>query len=251
MSSQISATYGQVHAEEIAKEQRQVLDEFLVARVAGRVGRLQVHAERNDVGDGRQDLGEHLDEGLAIVGLLARRTSYLQTTNLGQTLESNVSELGNLQETRPEGFNKRGLEDITERDPVAEAQQGFEGGLDKAGLVGRVENFLAKLENLRELGAHGSLEVPCLCRRHLLRGIVEDLFGEKSQNDHVVLADRKARARGRDNLVDEGRPVVGPLLLEDGDENKIKLVEQDTVGLEKLFGTRTLEDILDDKVANT
>lgn len=40
-------------------------------------------------------------------------------------------------------------------------------------------------------------------------------------------------------------------MLEDGDENKVKLVEQDTVGLEKLFGTRTLEDILNDKVADT
>ena len=42
-----------------------------------------------------------------------------------------------------------------------------------------------------------------------------------------------------------------PLLLEDGDKNEVELVEQDTVGLEKLFGTRTLEDILDDEVADT
>lgn len=240
-----------MHAEEVAKEQGQVLDEFLVARIAGRIGRLQVHAERNNVGDGRQNLGKHLDEGLAIVGLLARRTSYLQTTNLGQALEGNVAELGNLQKTRPKRFDKGSLEDIAERDPVAEAQQSLEGGLDKTGLVGRVEDLLAKLENLRELGAHGSLEVPCLGRRHLFGGIVEDLFGEEAQDDHVVLADRKARTGGGDNLVDEGRPVVRPLLFEDGDENKVELVEQDTVGLEKLFGTRTLEDILDDEVTDT
>ena len=102
----------QVHTEEVAKEQRQVLDEFLIAGVTGRICRLQVHAERNDVGDGRKDLGEHLDKGLAIVGLLTRRTSYLQTTDLGQALEGNVTELGNLQETRPKGFDKGGLEDI-------------------------------------------------------------------------------------------------------------------------------------------
>ena len=31
---------------------------------------------------------------------------------------------------------------------------------------------------------------------------------------------------GRDDLVDESRPVVRPLLLQDGDEDKIELVEE-------------------------
>jgi hypothetical protein len=34
----------------------------------------------------------------------------------------------------------------------------------------------------------------------------------------------------RDDLVDEGGPVVRPFLLEDGDEDKIELVEQGAVG---------------------
>lgn len=42
-----------------------------------------------------------------------------------------------------------------------------------------------------------------------------------------------------------------PVLLEDGDEDEVELVEQGPLFLHCLFGTRNLEDELDDEVANT
>lgn len=41
---------------------------------------------------------------------------------------------------------------------------------------------------------------------------------------------------GGDDLVDEGRPVVRPFLLEDGDEDEVELVEERALGFEGLFG---------------
>lgn len=55
---------------------------------------------------------------------------------------------------------------------------------------------------------------------------------------------------GRDDFVDKGRPVVGPFLLEDGDENKIKLVEKGFVGSQGLVGVGGLDNELDNKVAD-
>ncbi len=53
---------------------------------------------------------------------------------------------------------------------------------------------------------------------------------------------------GGDDLVDERGPVVGPFLLENGDEDEVKLVEECAVGLEGLLRARTCEDLLDDEV---
>jgi hypothetical protein len=41
---------------------------------------------------------------------------------------------------------------------------------------------------------------------------------------------------GGDDLVDERRPVVRPFLLEDGDEDEVELVEECSLGFERLFG---------------
>jgi hypothetical protein len=57
-------------------------------------------------------------------------------------------------------------------------------------------------------------------------------------------------ARG-DDFVDEGRPVVRPLLLQDRNKDEVELVEEGFVLLEGFCGFRALEDALDDKVANT
>ena len=53
---------------------------------------------------------------------------------------------------------------------------------------------------------------------------------------------------GRDDLVDEGRPVVRPFLLQDRHQDKVQLVEKGTLGLEGLLGARACEDVLDDEV---
>lgn len=239
-----------MHGEEIAQEQRQVLHKLLVPRIALGIGRLEIHRQRDDGGNGREDLGEHLDKLLVVVAHLARARR-LQAANLGQALQGNVAELGNFEEACAEGVNKRGLEDVAEGDPVAETQQGFEGGLDKASLGGRVENLRAELEDLRELGAHGGLEVAGLCGRHLLGGVVEDLLGEETQDDHVVLADRQAGAARGDDFVDERGPVVRPLLLQDRDEDEVELVQQGLVFTQGLLRVGALDDKLHNKVADT
>lgn len=42
---------------------------------------------------------------------------------------------------------------------------------------------------------------------------------------------------GGDDFIDKGRPVVWPLLLEDGDENEVELVEQSLLLAQRLFRT--------------
>ena len=56
---------------------------------------------------------------------------------------------------------------------------------------------------------------------------------------------------GRNNLVDEGRPVMRPLLLEDRDEDKIQLVEKGSLGLERFFGAGGLDNEVHDEVTDT
>lgn len=55
----------------------------------------------------------------------------------------------------------------------------------------------------------------------------------------------------RNDLVDEGGPVVRPFLLENGDENEIELVQQRALGLDLLFGFGILENKSDNKIADT
>lgn len=55
---------------------------------------------------------------------------------------------------------------------------------------------------------------------------------------------------GRDDLVDEGGPVVRPLLFEDGNEDHVELVDQGSLLAQTFVGARHLDDELDNKVAN-
>lgn len=209
-----------MHPEEVAQEQGEVLDELLVTRIALRIRRFQVHRKRDEVGDCGQNLGKHLDELLVVrVGLA--RPSRLQTANLGQALERHVPELGHLKEPRPQCLDQGRLKYVAERNPVAEPQQRLQGGLDEAGLTRRVENLLAEVEDLGEFGAHGGFEIARLGRRHLLGRVVKHLFGEETQNGHVVLAHRKAGMASHDDLVNERWPVVRPFLLQNRHEYEI------------------------------
>lgn len=56
---------------------------------------------------------------------------------------------------------------------------------------------------------------------------------------------------GRDDFVYESRPVVRPLLLEYRDEDQVQLVEEGFVLFQSIFGARTLDNELDNKVSNT
>lgn len=64
---------------------------------------------------------------------------------------------------------------------------------------------------------------------------IEDFFRKKTQDVHVVLANGEIGMRGSDEFADEVRPVVGPLLLEDGNEDKVELVYQRPVDGELLL----------------
>jgi hypothetical protein len=54
----------------------------------------------------------------------------------------------------------------------------------------------------------------------------------------------------RDDLVDEGRPVVRPFLLEDRDEDEVELVQQGAVGAAAVVVVGELDDEVDDEVAD-
>lgn len=56
---------------------------------------------------------------------------------------------------------------------------------------------------------------------------------------------------GRDDFIDKGRPVVRPLLLEYGNEDEVKLVEQGLLLAQRLFGARALDNELDDEVSDS
>lgn len=103
---------------------------------------------------------------------------------------------------------------------------------------------------MRKLVAHGRFQVSRLRRGHLVGGVVKDFFGEKAENNHVVLADGQVRSTSGDNFVDKCWPVMRPFLLQDGDEHEIQLVEEGPVCLEGLLGVRSLDDEVDDEVAN-
>lgn len=56
---------------------------------------------------------------------------------------------------------------------------------------------------------------------------------------------------GRDDLVDEGGPIVGPFLLEDGDKDEIELVKKRFLALQTFLRARTLDDEAYDEVSYT
>lgn len=56
---------------------------------------------------------------------------------------------------------------------------------------------------------------------------------------------------GGDDLIDKGRPVVRPFLLENGDEDEIQLVEKGLLGSQGFFGTGALENEINNEVADT
>lgn len=176
-----------MHTEEVAEKEGQVLDELLITGVTLRVCRFQVHCQGDEVGDSGQDFSKHLHELLVIVVRLARAAG-LQTSDLGQALEGHIPELRNLEKTSSQGIDQRCLENVSQRDPVTKPQQRLQGSLDKAREGRRVEDFLAEVENLRELVAHRRLEVARLGRGHLLGGVVKYLLGKKAKNRHIVLA---------------------------------------------------------------
>jgi len=115
----------------------------------------------------------------------------LQTTDLGQTLEGHVSEVGDIQEAGQKSVDDGCLEDIAQRDPVQEAKKGLKGSLDEAGLVCGVENLGTELEDRGKFLGHRSLEVPCLDRGHLVLREVKDFLRQQAKDGHVVFANRK------------------------------------------------------------
>ena len=173
--------------EKAGQEKCKVRDKLLVSAITLSVCLLQVHRQGNDVGDFGQSLGEHEHQLLVIVV----GGTDLQATNLRQTLEGDVSELGDIQETGQKSVDNGCLEDVAQRDPVQEAKKGLKGSLDKTGLVCGVENLGTKLKDRGEFLGHGGLEVPCLDRGHLVLREVKDFLGQQAKDGHVVFANGK------------------------------------------------------------
>lgn len=233
-------------AKETGKEQSQIGNKFLVSSIASRVGFLQVQGQWNDVRDRCQGLREHVHQPLVIVV----RSANLQSTNLRQTLEGDVPEVGNIQESSQEGINDGRLENVPQRNPIQEAKQSLEGRLDETRLVGGVEDFGAQLENGGEFLGHGGLQVAGLDGGHLILRKVEDLLRQQAKDGHVVFTDGKTgMARGND-LVDECGPVVRPFLLQNRDQDQIQFVQEGALSTELLFGPGVFDDEVDDEVSN-
>lgn len=55
---------------------------------------------------------------------------------------------------------------------------------------------------------------------------------------------------GSDDLVDERRPVVRPLLFEDGNQDEVEFVQESALASKALFGFRIFEDEVDNEVSN-
>lgn len=116
----------------------------------------------------------------------------LEASNFRKALEGDVSKLVSFQELRQDQQRKRkgktetypseervdnvGLKDITKWDPVEEAQEALQGGLNQGGLLSFVEYLGAQSENVAEFATHLILEIFYLRSRHLLRRVVKNLF---------------------------------------------------------------------------
>lgn len=78
-----------------------------------------------------------MDQSLIVIV----RRSDLQATNLGETLERDIPEIGNVQESGEKSVDDRGLEDIAQRDPIEEAKKSLECCFDQTRLVGGIEDL--------------------------------------------------------------------------------------------------------------
>ena len=56
---------------------------------------------------------------------------------------------------------------------------------------------------------------------------------------------------GGDDLIDEVGPIVRPLLLQNGDQDQIQLVDQRAFGSKFLLGARIFDDEIDDEISNS
>lgn len=55
---------------------------------------------------------------------------------------------------------------------------------------------------------------------------------------------------GRDDLVDECWPVMRPFLFKDRNEDEVELIEEGSLGLQRLFCARRLNDEADHEISN-
>ena len=95
--------------------------------------------------------------------------------DFGQAFERNVSEHGDGEEFVDKGGNEFGFEDVSEGNPIQEAQQRLQRGHGQAGIVRIIHHVLAELENGGKFVAHAIFQMFGFGLRHLSRGEVENL----------------------------------------------------------------------------
>lgn len=144
----------------------------MVSSITHGICLLQVQGQRNDIGNGGKGLGEHVHQSFVIVVGSAN----LQATNLSQTLQRHISELGLSEESGEESVDNRGFENVAQRDPVQKSKESFKGRFHQTGLVCSVENLGAQLEDRRKFRGHGGLQVSCFGRGHLILRKIEDFL---------------------------------------------------------------------------
>lgn len=75
------------------------------------------------------------------------RSANLQATNLSQTLQSHISELGLSEESGEKSVDDGRFENVAQWDPVQKSKESFKGRFHQTGLVGSVKNLGAQLED--------------------------------------------------------------------------------------------------------
>lgn len=155
-----------------------------------------------------------------------------QRRHLREAVEGGGAEGGHGEELGDEGGDERRLEDVAQRDPREKPLQRPQSDDDQTrGGRSEGEHLLAEPEYLGELVVERGLEEVHLRGGHRLPREVEDLLRQKPQDLHIVLADL-LRGPGRlDQVADEARPVLRPVLFEQGDQDQVQPGEEHRVGL--------------------
>jgi hypothetical protein len=88
-----------------------------------------------------------------------------------------------------------------------------------------VQYHEAQLVHLPKLVIEAGFQLLGLGLCQLILAKVKDLLRQQPQDGHGVLAQRLVGFAGAYNVRDEGRPLVGPVLLQDVNQHEVEFVE--------------------------
>ena len=235
--------YLEMGLEEPRQEQGEALDEDAVVLGPVLKGRTEVGLRGEDAVEAGDEAGEQLpEEGIVL------RIEVGEVADLREAFQGIVPKERLGKELVEEGIDELGLKDEAEGDPGEESLEGLEGHPQEARPLAVLEDELAQLVDLGEFRVERFLHLFHLFGHHLIAGEVEDLLRQQLEDLHVVLAQHLRGFGTADEVGDEGRPVVRPLLLEDLDEGEVELGDEHLLGVHGGLVGRHGDDLADDVV---